>query len=281
MSRIAALTAAFGVLAQSVTASYIANKASVSETALPQTVVSHDVAGNVTLRAHIVVDGIDVDGQLDEPIYRDIEPAADFIQQEPNEGVEATERTEAWILYDAENLYVSARLWDSAPEQMVANELRRDNRNIVQNESFAVVLDTFHDRRNGFFFQTNALGALRDGLITDERNANFDWNTVWDVQTGSFENGWTIEMVIPFKSLRFREKGDQVWGINLHRFVRWKNEHSFVNPVPASYGLEGLYRVSSAGTLVDLYVQSGSRTLELKPYGISSVATDRTMTPIV
>ena len=281
MSRITAFAAAFGVLAQSLTASHLANEASVSETVLPQTFVSHDVTGNVTLRAHIVVEGLDVDGQLDEPIYRDIEPVAGFIQQEPNEGAEATERTEAWILYDAENLYVSARLWDSAPEQMVANELRRDNRNIVQNESFAVVLDTFHDRRNGFFFQTNALGALRDGLITDERNANFDWNTVWDVQTGSFENGWTIEMVIPFKSLRFREKGDQVWGINLHRFVRWKNEHSFVNPVPASYGLEGLYRVSSAGTLVDLYLQSGSRTLELKPYGISSVATDRTMTPIV
>jgi|TARA_B100000315_G_scaffold179835_1_gene168622 hypothetical protein len=255
------------------------SRAVASSPAPPLSLVQRDAAGNVTLRAIPVAEGLVVDGRLDEPTYEEIEPAGDFVQQEPIEGAAATEPTEAWILYDDDNLYVSARLWDSSPERMVANELRRDHRNIRDNESFAVVLDTFHDRRNGFFFQTNALGALRDGLITDERNANFDWNTVWDVRTGEFENGWTLEMVIPFKSLRFRGQGDQVWGINLHRFVRWKNEHSFVNPVPASYGEEGIYRMSSAGTLVDLRLQTGSRTLEIKPYGISSVSTDATVTP--
>ena len=124
MSRITAFAVVFGVLAQSLTTSHLANEASVSEIALPQTFVSHDVAGNVTLRAHIVVEGLDVDGQLDEPIYQDIEPVANFIQQEPNEGAAATERTEAWVLYDVENLYVSVRLWDSAPEQMVATQAR-------------------------------------------------------------------------------------------------------------------------------------------------------------
>ena len=207
--------------------------------------------------------------------YQEVQPADGFVQQEPIEGAPATERTEAWVVYDDDHLYVAARLWDSQPDRMVANELRRDHENILQNESFAVVLDTFHDRRNGFFFQTNALGALRDGLITDERNANFDWNTVWDVHTSRFDGGWTLEMAIPFKSLRFRAEGDQVWGINLHRFVRWKNEHTFLNPVSASYGEEGIYRVSSAGTLIDLRLRSGSRTLEVKPYGISSVTSDR------
>ena len=191
-------------------------------------VADRDAEGNVVLRAFRVAEGVVLDGRLDEPIYTEVEPAADFIQQEPNEGALATERTEAWVFYDDDDLYVAARLWDSQPARMVANELRRDHQNIFQNESFAVLLDTFHDRRNGFFFQTNALGALRDGLITDERSANFDWNTVWDVKTSEFDGGWTLEMAIPFKSLRFRGRGDQVWGINLHRFVHPAREPTTV-----------------------------------------------------
>ena len=267
--------------AQSTVPQPLANAAAPSPAVLPPAMAARDAEGNVTLRAFRVVEGVVLDGRLDEAIYMEVQPAADFIQQEPNEGAPATERTEAWVFYDDDDLYVAARLWDSQPARMVANELRRDHENIFQNESFAVLLDTFHDRRNGFFFQTNALGALRDGLITDERSANFDWNTVWDVKTSEFDSGWTLEMAIPFKSLRFRGRGEQVWGINLHRFVRWKNEHSFLNPVSASYGEEGIYRVSSAGTLVDMRLGSGSRTLEIKPHGISSVSSDRSVTPSI
>ncbi len=237
--------------------------------------------GAVALRAIRLTEPIVVDGLLGDSVYGEAAAAGGFIQQEPREGEPATERTEAWVLYDDRNLYVAARCWDSQPDRMVVNELRRDHENIFQNESFAVVLDTFHDRRNGFFFQTNALGALREGLITDERNANFDWNTVWDVKTGRFEDGWTLEMAIPFKSLRFAGHADQVWGINLHRFVRWKNERSYLSPVPASYGEEGVYRVSTAATLAGLDLVSRTRTLEIKPYAISSVTTDAAATPRV
>jgi hypothetical protein len=74
----------------------------------------------------------------------------------------ATENTEAWILFDADNLYICARNWDIHPEREIANELRRDNGNILGNENFTFVIDTFHDGRNGYLFQTNPLGALRD-----------------------------------------------------------------------------------------------------------------------
>ena len=110
---------------------------------VPPAVVSRDAEGRVTLRA-IRLDGpLTVDGRLDEEIYRRVSPVSDFIQQLPQEGEPATEQTDAWVFFDDENLYVSARCWDSQPERMIANELRRDNFNIaVGNDNFAVVLDT-------------------------------------------------------------------------------------------------------------------------------------------
>ena len=115
------------------------------------------------------------------------------------------------VMFDGSNIYVAARCWDTAPpEQWIANELRRDTTQLRQNDTFGVIFDTFHDRRNGFIFYANPLGALADQAVTDEGNPNTDWNPVWDVRTGRFDGGWTIEMAIPFKSLRYesRERPD-------------------------------------------------------------------------
>ena len=200
---------------------------------VPPAVVSRDAEGRVTLRA-IRLDGpLTLDGRLDDEIYQRVPPVSDFIQQVPDEGEPATEKTEAWVFFDDENLYVSARCWDSHPERMIANELRRDNINIaIGNANFAVVLDTFYDRRNGYAFQTNPLGALRDQTFTNEGNFDSDWNTVWQPRTARFRDGWTTEIAIPFKSLRYEGAGPQVWSINMRRIVRWKNEHSYLSAVP-------------------------------------------------
>ena len=123
-----------------------------------------------------------------------------------DEGEPATEKTEAWILFDDANLYIAARCWDSHPEREVANELRRDNGNMLGNENFTFVIDTLHDRRNGYLFQTNPLGALRDMTVTDDQQ-NSAWNGIWYVKTGRFEHGWTMEVAIPFKTLRYRGSG--------------------------------------------------------------------------
>ena len=240
-------------------------------------VVARDPQGRVTMRAIRLEspDSIRMDGLLDEPIYRRIPAVGGFIQQEPHEGAPATEKTEPWVFFDSRNIYVSARCFDSHPERMVLNEMRRDNFNIYQNENFTVVLDTFYTRRSGFFFQTNPLGAIRDQEVTSERDNNNDWNTVWDSRSATFSQGWTMEMVIPFKSLRYRQGGPQIWGINLRRVVRWKNEQTFLAPVPASYGFRAIYKFSSAATLVGLETPSASRNLELKPYAIAALTTNR------
>ena len=237
-------------------------------------VITRDEKGGATLRAVRIDKPLRIDGRLDEEIYGTVPPAGGFIMQEPREGEEASEQTDTWVFFDSENLYIAARCWDDHPERWVMTELRHDNGNIIENENLSVAVDTFHDRRNGFFFQTNPLGALREQAFTDEVNINSNWNTIWQVKSGRFDGGWTVEMAIPFKSLRYRGSGPQVWGINFRRMIKWKNETSFLTRVPRAYGHNGIFRVSSAGTLVGLETPAQSMNLELKPYAVSSLTTD-------
>ena len=246
----------------------------------PET-IARDAAGRATVRAVPLTGSLRVDGVLDEGIYDTVLPVSGFIQQLPDEGEPATERTEVWIFYDAQNVYVAARNWDSAPEsQWIANEMQRDSFQLINNDSFSVGFDTFYDRRNGFIFMVNPIGGIFDYQITDEGNPNSDWNPVWDVRTGRFDGGWTVEMEIPFKSIRFSPGTSQIWGLQIGRNVRWKNEWTYLTPVPISGG-PGMFRLSAAGTVTGVQVPAGNRTFEIKPYGIGSLATDVNAVPLV
>ncbi len=246
----------------------------------PPAVVARDAQGRASVRAVRLVTGIRLDGVLDEPVYEAVPAVSDFVQQMPVEGAPATEKTEAWILFDEANVYVSGRVWDSAPpSEWVANEMRRDTPQLRENDSFWVAFDTFNDRRNGIAFYTNPLGAIGDFGITNEGNPNGDWNPVWDVRTGRFEGGWTVEMAIPFKSLRYRPGPLQRWGLQIRRLVRRKNEQTYITSVPISAGRRGFFRMSDAALLVGIDVPDSGSNLEIKPYGISGVTTDLTLDP--
>ena len=246
---------------------------------LPPEVAARDELGRLTLRAIRLDAPLRLDGRLDERVYLDVPPVTGFIQQEPVEGEPAVDQTEVWMTFDDDTLYVSARCWSAEPERIVANEMRRDSWGMYGNDTVTVVLDTFYDRRNAFSFTTNALGGLFDGLVTDERSQNIDWNTVWDVRAGRFDGGWTVEIAIPFKSLRYRPGPAQLWGVNVQRRVASTNESSFLTPIPASLSWAGTYKMSSAATLVGLEVPASGTRLEVKPYGISDVTTDLARAP--
>jgi hypothetical protein len=247
---------------------------------IPPAVISRDERGRITLRAVRLQQSLVIDGRLDDPVYREVLSIGDFIQQDPNENQPATEETAVWIFFDERNLYVSARCLDSQPDRVLATEMRRDNQGIFNNDQVTVVVDTFYDHRTGFFFQTNPLGGRRDQQINSADSLNIDWNPVWDAKSVRDEHGWTTEMVIPFKSLRFKTSGPQVWGINVRRAVRWKNEWDYLAPIPRSYGSPGLHHMELAATLVGVEVPT-QRNLELKPYAISSLTTNNVaQTPV-
>jgi hypothetical protein len=248
-------------------------------------VISRDATGGATVRAIRLSQPIRLDGVLDEPFYAETPSISDFIQSLPVAGGEPTERTEAWIAFDDSDIYVSARVWDSAPERdWVANEMRRDTNQLRQNDTFGVMFDTFYDRRNGVMFYTNPLGALAEFQITNEGNPNTDWNPVWDVRTGRFDGGWTVEMQIPFKSLRYRPGTEQVWGLQIRRAIRRHNEWIHLTSLPLSAaggGAQGVFRVSRAGTLVGIEAPPASRVVEVKPYGIAGLTTNMNVSPAI
>ena len=247
---------------------------------VPPDVISRDAAGRATVRAVRLMAPLRVDGQLDEAVYARVPPISAFIQIEPREGSPATEKTEVWVTFDRDHVYVSLRCWESRPERVVAKEMRRDNFAIwTGDDMVGFMFDTFYDRRNSVGFIINPIGGRNDGQVSNERQWNGDWNPIWDVEVGTFEGGWTVEAAIPFKSLRYRPGRAQIWGFNVLRANRWKNELSFLTRMPASWGQEGLNMASLAATMVGLEAPGGSMNLEIKPYAISDLTSDLNARP--
>ena len=244
----------------------------------PPAVLARDAEGRVTGRAVRLDQPLRLDGRLDDAVYARVPAMTGFIQNDPVEGAPASERTEVWILFDDEQVYLSARCWESRPDRLRATEMRRDNTNIAQDDNLAWTFDTFYDRRNGFLFEVNAVGGRIDAQTSNDGRANFDWNPIWQVETARFDGGWTIETAIPFKSLRYRPGPSQVWGFNLRRRNRWKNELSYLRPVPAAIGPQGI-RPALMAPLVGIEAPPGSRNLDVKPYAIADLTTDTLATP--
>jgi hypothetical protein len=201
--------------------------------------IVRDDQGRATITATQLPAPLRLDGRIDEPIYDRVVPISDFVQTEPDAGQPASERTDVWVFFDAEAIYVTMRAWESEPTRMVANEMRRDSGNIRQGDSVAFSFDTFYDRRSAIHFEMNVLGGRTDGQSTNERQFNPDWNPVWALATGRFEGGWIAETAIPFKSIRYAPGRAQIWGFNARRINKWKNEVSNISRIPPSFGLRG------------------------------------------
>lgn len=243
-------------------------------------VVVRDAQGHVTVRATRLPGPLSLDGRLGEAFYGDVAAVSDFIQMEPFAGQPASEKTDVWVFFDDQNLYVSARNWESEPARRVTSDMRRDASNLFFNDHFGINVDTFHDRRNGYSFYANARGGMADAQLTNEQPNN-NWNGLWDVRAADFEGGWSIEFRIPFRSLRFKE-GGTVWGVNFRRMVRWKNEISFLTAMsPSLGGRRGLTRVSDAATLIGLESPRHLRNIDVKPYVLGSTITNNVATPAI
>ena len=245
----------------------------------PPDVIARAPDGRATVRAIRLDQPLRVDGVLDERVYRDISALSDFIQTEPVAGAPATEKSEAWVLFDDEHFYVSFRCWAANPEaELIANDMRRDSMGVASGEFVDLIFDTFYDGRNSVNLTVNPIGGRMDGQIVDERTWFGDWNPVWDVRTQRFAGGWTFEAAIPFKSLRYKPGREQVWGINLARHVKnaEKNEVSYLVPIPPGLSI---LQTSLAATLVGLEAPETGPVLDIKPYAIADLVTDRDTAP--
>ena len=169
----------------------------------------------------------------------------------------------------------------SEPNKIIADELRPDSpgRMHVRDDTFSIILDTFHDHRNGYLFTFNALGARDDWACTEEgRHWNRYWDPVWDVATRVGPDSWSAEVEIPFKSLRYDGEGGK-WGINFRRTILHKNEWTYATAIPAVYTTQGIGKLSSAAVLEGLDGITESRNLEFKPFVTAAAVESRAELP--
>jgi hypothetical protein len=213
-----------------------------------------------------------LDGVLDEEAWSRADEANVFTQRDPDEGMPSTERTRVRVLYDKDNIYFGVQCWDSQAEGILATELRRDN-NFNNDDSFAVILDTFHDHRSAFLFRINPRGTQYDALITDEgRDVNTNWDEKWAAEATMNEEGWFAEIQIPLKSIRFSSTSgdDASFGVDFERVIRRKNELSYWNNFSRDFNF---MQVSQAGHLRGMTERGNGLRLRIKPYLSGRVVT--------
>jgi hypothetical protein len=212
-----------------------------------------------------------MDGQIvDDPAWGEVQPASGFWQVRPYAGRPATQRTNVYIGFSNDSLYVGVICFDEEPDGIIVADSRRDS-SLEDTDSFQVILDSFHDKQNGFVFGTNAAGIEYDGQVIKESSDvytsggggfNLNWDTSWSVKADISDIGWSAEMEIPFKSLRYGPDTVQTWGVNFQRNIRRNNEVAFWAPLSRQHNL---YRVSDAGTIGGLEVPR-QKNLKITPY---------------
>ncbi|MCU0459793.1 MAG: carbohydrate binding family 9 domain-containing protein [Bacteroidales bacterium] len=208
-----------------------------------------------------------INGELDDQAWTEGEWGGDFMQFEPYEGVAPKQKTEFKILYDDNNIYVALKMWDTAPDSIVARMTRRDD---TDGDQVVVAFDSYFDQRTAFGFGVSAAGVKGDLIWTDDgTNEDETFDPIWYVKTGIYDWGWAAEMKIPLTQLRFANKDEQVWGFEVIREIYRHNETDLWQPIARN--ASGL--VHNAGLLQGLNNIKPRKLFDLTPYGVARLET--------
>lgn len=219
---------------------------------------------------------IKVDGKLSEDAWQEAASIGAFTQREPNSGVPPTEATEVRVLYDADFLYIGIRCFDSRPGSILATQMQRDAE-LERDDRVEILIDSFSDGRNAYYFATNPTGALVDGRITESQQPRLEWDAVWDLRTQTDNQGWTAEFQIPFQSIGFNRHA-KTWGFNVSRTLARLREES--RWTATSYDAK-FSQVALAGSLGEFEGLSQGVGIDVKPYGLTGLTRDITRTDAV
>jgi hypothetical protein len=225
---------------------------------------------------------IRINGKLEESVWRNISPITDWFQQVPNEGEIPSERTEMWLFYDQDAIYLGARLHTKNMATLVTRSLERDSHNMDQ-DAIAIILDTLNDKRTAFGFIVSSEGVRTDIAIYDDAETgntpwNKDWNAFWDASTSQDLTGWTAEIRIPFSSLRYKTKDSCAgMGLILWRYIAQNVEYDVFPAIPNRWNLSA-YKPSQA-LAVRFTNISTKHPLYLRPYILGGLQQENTMQP--
>ena len=208
-----------------------------------------------------------IDGDLDDKSWEIAEWSGDFIEWEPDENTPPSQQTKFKIVYDKKYLYVAFRCYDTEPDKIEKRLSRRDD---FVGDGVAILIDSYHDKRNAFVFIVTAAGVKVDEFAT-ENGDNFDdsWNPIWYTATKLDDGGWTAEMKIPFSQLKFGKSKEQIWGLELSRMVFREDEWSVWQRLPQD--APGM--VSEFGELRGLIDIQPQKQLEIQPFVVNQLDT--------
>jgi hypothetical protein len=209
----------------------------------------------------------DIDGVLDDEAWNQGTWIDDFIQFEPYNGKQPSQKTEFKILYNEDNLYAAFKVYDTSPDSIVNRLTRRDN---VDGDLVGLILDSFHDLRTGFLFGISSSGVKYDGMfINDGMNEDYSWDPNWWVKTSVNKEGWIAEMKIPFSQVRFEKNSGDIWGLEVARVLYRKHETIFWQHIPKD--APGI--VHCFGELTGLEQIKPRKILDVTPYGVAKMET--------
>ena len=208
-----------------------------------------------------------IDGRIDEPAWAGVGWEGEFIQRQPYEGKEPSQKTAFKILYDDKNVYCAIRAYDTDPEKIDQRMSRRDE---MSGDFVGVQLDSYFDHLTAFTFLVNAGGVKMDGIFTnDGNNEDLTPDPVWNVKTSVDDKGWVAEMQIPMSQIRFGNKESHVWGLQVARFLFRKEELSCWQHIPK----DAPGWVHQFGELHGITGIKPSRRFELLPYSVGRMET--------
>ncbi len=233
---------------------------------------SQNLGGRPVLQSSEMVNEPLLDGEvLGDKAWGSLIPATGFQQIEPDDGLPATQKTEVYVGFLEDALYVGLIAYDDTPNQILATDSRRDS-SLDNTDSFQLIIDGLRDGQNGFIFGTNPAGIQYDGQVIREGSGgtmgsggggfNLNWDGSWEVATSISEIGWSAEMRIPFSTLRYGRENVQTWGINFQRNIGRNNETAFWAPLSRQHKL---YRLSEAGSVTGIK-PAKKRNLQFSPY---------------
>ena len=208
-----------------------------------------------------ITEPITIDGVLDEAVWKNAPKIGELVQRLPTAGGKPTQKTDVTILYDKDNLYIGVMCFDSEPNKVLGSQMGREA-SLNPDDRLMILLDTFRDQSNAFYFSTNPAGALVDGLIFANGETNEDWNAIWIVRTKRSDEGWVAEFAIPFKSLSF-PSDRKVWGFNISRTIQRTLEE--VRWTGARFQTQ-FFQVSEAGELTNLDRLEQGVGLDVRPF---------------
>ncbi len=207
---------------------------------------------------------IKIDGELNEPVWSKAAVIKNLRQREPKENSAPSEKTEVYIFYNSNYLYIGVKCFDRKPNKITAYNMVRDFE-LRQDDHIQVIIDPFNDRRNAFSFAVNPNGAKHDGLVVNNsQRESCSWDGIWYAEASRDSKGWYVEMAIPFKTLSFKP-GETKWGFNIKRYIKRKMEEDrWASPFLQVY----FTKVAEAGYITGINGVKQGRGLDIRPYGL-------------